>query len=346
MEGERSENIEKMIDVMFNVYEKIFPDYKINQILSECFKLQLLRFKNRKEVTLNDTNYLANSILKCVNNKAGKNFKLTGRPLLIISRELLRTSNDVKDNVVLAIADIKVRFPEFFEGIESRYGTLYSLRGPKINEMVNLYVDAIRKLVDSNPPDMICFPELFCPPQGSLNPIIQLAKENKLFIVAGSDHNLTEHSNVGVIISPSGKIYTQEKFLKSEVEGIKQKSISYLKIFDTDIGQFTVPICLDIEHPKLKEILVMKKDICEGVDFILNPSFHESPDRANSMLITLAENVYAVGVFANGHERGGSFIFDLSQNFFNSNSHDLVKSIDVKGMRNIRYSKQNCKVNP
>lgn len=340
-------------DIVFSLLEMVFTnigttylDSESYSALLQCGKSQLLRFKTGGyRLRIKDLVILANAIEKCFFEKIDEKYSQSKMPKIYITNVHLSTPEvKPKEKVVVGIAEIKLNFEEFFQKTEVDFGQLYELKVKKVDEMIDKYVNAIEILEKDQKLDIVCFPELMCPPVNKLAPIFELAKKYDLYIIAGSYHNIGELSNEAVIISPDGTPHFQKKFLKSDDEGIKPTSWGYLKVFDSKIGRFVVPICLDLEHEELAPLLTRMRNRCNGVDFIFNPSFHKAPERAKSRLINLSEDIMAVGVFVNGHRKGGSFIFDLSKEFFGLKKDVLVKVINVKSIRDDRKQNFPCRV--
>jgi hypothetical protein len=76
-----------------------------------------------------------------------------------------------------------------------------------------------------------------------------------------------------------------------------------------------------------------------GVDCIFNPALHPSPDRARSQLLLLAQQLSAGGVFANNHQKGGSFIYNGLKESISPSGKTLCNSdLELDKLRSRRPS--------
>lgn len=100
-----------------------------------------------------------------------------------------------------------------------------------------------------------------------------LARENELYIVAGTIPVLDDHSdqiyNDSYFFSPSGDFGVQGKLHMTRFEhedwGVSARSS--VKIFETDFGKVGIAICYDVEFPELVRAIAH-----EGVHLLAVPS--------------------------------------------------------------------------
>ena len=250
------------------------------------------------------------------------------RPVVYLSRISIPNSTKMSSVVVAYVQT------NFF-GLHYYYRTnaIYSLKPTVEDQVATFFTNNIRELA-SKGVNVVCFPELTCP-RNKIEDLRRVVNETGIYAIVGSYHDPVQKKNIAILLA-GGEVFEQEKFMKSELEDIEPKNRAIVHIYDSSIGKFAIMICYDIEHPELTNILRREIRTKDGLDFIFNPSCHPSPERTKSVADALFRAAGVAVVFANNHQKGGSFINDGTVETVKNLDKNDRRAIDLQVLRDVR----------
>lgn len=240
-----------------------------------------------------------------------------------------------------------------YSKIDTPTGVLYKLKNPsKVSKIIS---EAILKV--SNDVHFVCLPECSIPfDETFLSKLSKVARERRLFIIAGSYHDFDSRSNTSLIITPSRERFTQYKIERSEEygEGLKPRIYSVIKIFNIHLLRFAVLICSDISLDSVVNLFEARSMRCKGVDVVFNPSYTGALTRVHSDIRRFCTKTISYVAFINSGA-GGSVIFapkNLSEDHhlmcgepLTTCSNLEVKifefEVNVKNLKQFRYATRN-----
>ena len=205
------------------------------------------------------------------------------------------------------------------------------------------------KIASNNNVNILLFPELSI----DLNYIqlsealLQLAKDNQMYIIPGSYHNQDTNQNVSSVISPDGILWEQEKHIPATIHfGEKQikESIDVNSshrrtiVCNTEYGRLAIAICRDFLDLDLR---VELKNFEPPVDLLFNLAFTPVTADFRAAHFDARRSIYAYCFFVNIAEFGDSLIYtpekERTEQQISPKEEKLIyKDVDIFNLRTER----------
>lgn len=324
--------VKKQQDQLFNQLEEWKALLVQNSSIQERF--EILDLKKYISTAINDV--LANK------------FQYLKKKFELIYKDLLKEYPKIqKRQCRVGIAQIGVSqsgdlLSEFYN--EKRPG-FFHLKEEKVDIVLKKVKDMI-EIASNNNVNILLFPELSI----DLNYIqlsealLQLAKDNQMYIIPGSYHNQDTNQNVSSVISPDGILWEQEKHIPATIHfGEKQikESIDVNSsprrtiVCNTEYGRLAIAICRDFLDLDLR---VELKNFEPPVDLLFNLAFTPVTADFRAAHFDARRSIYAYCFFVNIAEFGDSLIYtpekERTEQHISPKEEKLIyKDVDIFNLR-------------
>jgi predicted amidohydrolase len=255
-------------------------------------------------------------------------------------------------NYIAALVSMNIKHPDDFLPPQKKGGHRLLELKPNVARKVKRDMINTSKVATDNGAKLVVFSEYSYPSSedSSLGPrLYDLCKKKNVYIVAGTYHETAGKErgyNKCLIFNP----YTEKPFaqIKNDpgrfdggYEDIRTPDVRSVSIFHTRIGNFVVPICIDVKSGGLENnLLVLNRSdkFFNPVDLVIVPSYTDKPMELLYDCKKLSNKTNTCVLFCND-----ASYTDQSSVFIHGSKVEPLKDIHMNGSPTIHmYSIDLC----